>query len=252
MVEMLPGSSFSNPCLTVPFNAWGSTSLFHDMAAAKVPAKPEKAGRPPPRLSFFFPKADRDNETPPLDFAPIATNVLVVVISVVLSGFVMPYFSLPKEVAEIKTDLEVAKQGLSDQVKALDVRINAFDINVGKDLKALDAKVDTIRKDLSDLKERGCRALREELPHGAQPAPTSYLGCKGEPHPPPLTPAPSVLPRASMCSLVCVLKVMPPIPSKMGLIVTSNVLVWLILSMLPFRRVVYHDDVRACGVAYVT
>ncbi|KAL6754774.1 hypothetical protein V8C86DRAFT_3163189 [Haematococcus lacustris] len=182
MVEMLPGSSLSNPCLTVPFNAWGSTSLFHDMAAkvgwstmvqrcagfqfpamqfpTRLPvwtrprprtvlaaAKPEKAGRPPPRLSFLFPKADRNNETPPLDFAPIATNLLVVVISVVLSGFVMPYFSLPKEVAEIKTDLEVAKLGLSDQIKALDVKVDA-----------LDAKVDMgfamLKKDLADVKER--------------------------------------------------------------------------------------------------
>ncbi|KAL6754788.1 hypothetical protein V8C86DRAFT_2437369 [Haematococcus lacustris] len=110
-------------------------------------AKPEKAGRPPPRLSFLFPKADRNNETPPLDFAPIATNLLVVVISVVLSGFVMPYFSLPKEVAEIKTDLEVAKLGLSDQIKALDVKVDA-----------LDAKVDMgfamLKKDLADVKER--------------------------------------------------------------------------------------------------
>ncbi|KAL6754790.1 hypothetical protein V8C86DRAFT_2437371 [Haematococcus lacustris] len=166
VVEVLPGSSSSNPCPTA-LQRLGLASLLHDVAAAspwvgrqrfrdhaRAPrlqhCGPRRPGALNRAVASFFPTPIATAS----HFGPFATTLLFAFTGFFLSGFTTPYFSLPKEVAEIKTDLEVAKQGLSNQVKALDVKVNALDINVGKDLKALDAKVDTIRKDLSDLKER--------------------------------------------------------------------------------------------------
>ncbi|KAL6761752.1 hypothetical protein V8C86DRAFT_3023736 [Haematococcus lacustris] len=147
---------------------------------------------PQPRLSYFAVKAHRNEEPDPsVTVESLAINVLVAIISVGLSVLARPYFDLPQDVASVKRTIELAELSLSNQIKALDVKIDKkFDtlhadaryarlhkelsdiesgradlavaeLNLSHQIRALDAKIDTLRTKFDTLDARLARLHKD-------------------------------------------------------------------------------------------